>query len=146
MPSDSPTARDLARRLIEREPASAGTLDDTVGAAHGATERVYRELTQWVGSSGCQALFVRALSDAKSNHPALRGVRVNPNGNDRIEGIAEAARTAGASPTAAGLEDLLRILIDLLGRFIGEDMAVRLVTGSAIDPASEGREFGKLEE
>lgn len=145
MPPDTPTALDLTRRLIEREPVPAGAADPALAAAHGACERVYMELTRWVGSGGCDALFQRALRDARSHHAGLAAVRINPDGESHIEGIAEAMRTGDAGPTAAALEEMLRTLIELLSRFIGEDMVVNLLNGNTGDPLLRGGQSGERE-
>lgn len=145
MPADSGNIRDLTRQLIEREPVSARVAEPAVAAVHGACERFYAELSRWVGSTGCQALFKRALTGARSEHPVLAAVRIRRDEEPRIDGVAEAVRTDGADATATALEDMLRRLIDLLSRFIGEDMVVNLVNRSTVDPAAEGRNSGRRE-
>ena len=45
--------------------------------------------------------------------------------------IAAAVRAHGAAEVAAGMVALVATLIDLLGRIIGEEMAVRLVEETA---------------
>jgi hypothetical protein len=57
----------------------------------------------------------------------------------RLNGLVESV-PAEAGPVAAALEALLVDLIELLGRFIGEDMVAKLVERSVADQDPEGRQ------
>lgn len=131
MPPDAPFARDLARRLAAREPVPNNAPDPAVAAMHGACERVYEKVVRWVGDTGCAALFERAHRSARTAHPALADIRIRPGTQPHIDGVPEASRTEGTDPTVAGLEALLRTVLELLGRFIGEDMVENLVDRDA---------------
>lgn len=131
MGPETPTARQLTRRLIAREAAESDSPDVAVAAAHAAGERLFRELARWLGATGCHALFTRALAHARSTHPALAEVSVEHRSAPTLEGVAESVRAHGAAAVAAGLESLLVALLELLGRLIGDDMAARLVEPSA---------------
>jgi hypothetical protein len=138
MPPDTPTNRQLARQLIERVPVPPNAEDHAVAAAEGACEHVYLVLVRWVGATGTQALFSRSLADARRVHPALAQIRLQADTTPRIVGIAEAARENGPAATAAALEALLATLINLLGRFIGEDMVANLVDRNSTDSDAAG--------
>jgi len=130
-PSDAPDARELVRNLVGLE---ADARSDEAPVAARATlatsERLYRELSRWLGSVGCHALFTRALADARVSHPLLTGVRVQKGDQPYFEGTAEIIDAHGASATAEAFEAMLVTLVELLGRLIGDDMAVKLILQS----------------
>jgi hypothetical protein len=116
--------------LLARE-ASEG---DTPGGVAAATERVCGRvseyLSRWVGTDGSGALFARALASAQAEHPALGNVRYSRQSAVCLDGLAESARTHGAGAAADGVTAILAALIELLGRLIGDDIAIRLVEQS----------------
>jgi hypothetical protein len=62
-----------------------------------------------------------------------------------IDGVAETIMAHGDPATAEGLEAMLVHLIELLGRLIGDDMAMKLIERSLAasdrgDPTSDRRE------
>lgn len=120
-------ARQLATRLIDRERASGDPPGATAIAVHAACERVYRNLTRWVGADGARGLFVRALAEVQPKHPILSGITVDMPAAGAMEGIPESIRTHGDTPVAAALDSLLVALLALLARLIGDDMVVKLV-------------------
>lgn len=127
MSPETPTARELARRLVEREATGADTPDALLAAVHGACERLCLELTRWVGADGRDALFTRALSQARTEHLALASIHLHSGSDPCLEGVAESLQAHGVAAAAEGLESMLMTLIELLGRLIGSDMAQRLV-------------------
>lgn len=132
MPPETPSAQELTRRLLAREAAGREPPDDAATAAGLACERTYRELARWLGPAGCRALFVRALSRSRSEHPALAEIRVGDRSEPALDGVAQSIQLHGASAVALGLEALLVALLELLGRLIGDDMAARLVGESVL--------------
>ncbi len=94
---------------------------------HTACQRVYRDLSRWVGSDGTRALFARALAEARAEHPPLAGISVGARSEPGLEGISESIQGHGDKATAAALEALLVTLLGLLGRLIGDDMVLTLV-------------------
>jgi hypothetical protein len=85
------------------------------------------ELSRSVGSYGYYALLARALAAARADHPVLRAVRVVAAPTPELAGLADAARAHGAGAAVAGAEAVLATLIDLLGRLIGDDLAVTFI-------------------
>ena len=81
-------------------------------------------LSRWVGAMGYHALIDRALLLARAEHPALGDFSCL--GGDEPGTIA-AVRAHGAGGVTAGVVELVTALMELLGRIIGEEMAVRLV-------------------
>jgi hypothetical protein len=146
MPLDTPNSRELARRLIDREPGRQDAKHRGAAAAHAACEQVYRDLSRWVGGAGSAALFTRALLSAQSEHPVLAGMELRPDTEPRLAGVGEAVRIGGSRATAAALEALLAELIELLNRFIGADVVVRLVDRNLPGTAGDGLKREEKEE
>jgi hypothetical protein len=141
---DDPAARQTARRLISaRGPGPAGR-DSAARTAAAACDDLYRELSRWVGPDGCHALFTRALAQSRTEHPALGQVQLHARAEPYIDGVAEAIMARGDPATAEALESMLVHLVELLGRLIGDDMAMKLIERSLAasdrgDPSSDGR-------
>lgn len=101
--------------------------------------RLRTGLSRWVGTAGYRALLQRALELTRADHPTLR--LMSCSGNEEQE-IAAAVEALGAAEVTAGLIAMIATLIDLLGRIIGEDMAVELVKQAVVsdsrgDPSGE---------
>ena len=125
----SPTRR-LARRVIESQWSEGSAGDTPARAAGSASDRLYRELSGWVGLDGCHALFSRALTDARAESPALGQIHIRARSQPHIEGVAETIIARGDPATAEALESMLVRLVELLGRLIGDDMATKLIERS----------------
>jgi hypothetical protein len=125
--TESTASHEIVRRLIERQSASP---DGSYAAVQGACDDVCRAFARWVGSSGCRALFTRAIGTAARAHPVLQEMRVHDE-DERLDGVQEAAQSFGAGATASALEAMLIEVIELMGRFIGDDMVANLVGDSS---------------
>jgi hypothetical protein len=129
---DRSPAGQIARRLIHsRRHASAGD-GSSARAAAGSCDQLYRELSRWVGPDGCHALFTRALAQARAEHPALAQIHLQPRSDSYIDGVAETIMEFGDPATAEALESMLARLVELLGRLIGDDMAMKLIERSLV--------------
>ena len=128
-PGHSP-ARKLARRLIEARRSERSGGETPARAAAAATDGLYRELSRWVGLDGCNALFSRSLSEARTDFPALAQIEIRARSQPHIDGVAETIMARGDPATAEALEFMLERLVELLGRLIGDDMATRLIERS----------------
>jgi hypothetical protein len=140
MKAETPTLRELARRLVAPQTSTGGAADLSSAAANRMCEQLYRDLSRWIGADGCHALFARALARTQASHPAMRDIRLGGQSDSCLEGVAESVQVHGASAVAEALEEMLVALIELLGRLIGDDMASQLIELSAArdgqDPAS----------
>lgn len=151
MPRNSPAARVVAHRLLAgagvplgpgsdrpnaADPADSADPADPAADAERACRHLAAELSRWFGPFGVQALFTRALADARAGHPALAAVGVRGAGEPWLDGLPDAARAHGARAATEGVVTILAALIDLLGRLIGEDMAVNLVSQAMLVAAS----------
>ena len=132
-PADPPGAVALARRLIAREASASGLANSPAAASQAACQRVYRGLALWLGENGAQALFMRALVQARSAHPPIREISLQAKSERRLDGVTETIQTYGASAVAAGLEAVLAGVLELLGRLLGADIATRLVEQTTPD-------------
>lgn len=143
-PPDSRTAEELARRLLARDTPGERDPDAVVAATEQAFGRVCANLSRWFGIDGTNALFARALVRAQTDHPALANVRYSRQSTVCLEGLAESAPIHGAEAVADGVAAILTALIELLGRLIGQDIALPLVERSLqADAAADARETGE---
>jgi hypothetical protein len=124
--------REIARRLIDSRRQERTGADTAARAAASACDHLYRELSRWVGVDGCHALFTRALSQARVEHAALTPIQLNARSEPYIDGLAAAIMAYGDAGTAEALESMLVRLLELLGRLIGDDMAMKLVGRSLV--------------
>jgi hypothetical protein len=96
-----------------------------------------------VGLDGCHALFTRALAEARQQHELLAGITLHARSTPYLHGIREAVEKYGSAATAAALQAMLVILIELLGRLIGIDMAASLIErGLGGSPEDEANRQG----
>jgi len=119
----------IARRLLARD-ASVGSNSSSaiVGSALQQTlARLSRNLCDSMGEDGCQALLARALARTEPNHPALKTIRPLDDAGVRLDSVVGSVETHGVAATTSAIEALLAALIDMLGRLIGEDMAIRVI-------------------
>jgi hypothetical protein len=72
-------------------------------------------------------LFERALRKAQKEHTVPADVTIRVVTAPRLDEFGDVVRTGGASVTAAAWEALLVELMELLSRFIGAEVVVRLV-------------------
>jgi len=125
-------ARELACQLLTRETLAPPGPDTTSGADR-VCRRVSDELSRWIGRDGCHALFARALATAQTEggHPVLDTVRTSVRSVYCLDGLNESAARHGPEAATEGAAVVLSALIELLGRLIGEDMALSLLEQSA---------------
>jgi len=124
MTQRSAAATEVARGLWQRAVGDSTTPEDVAAAATRMCTELRAGLSRWVGAMGYRALIDRALLLARAEHPAL--------GSLSCHGGDEPVTTAGvrahsAAEVATGMVALVAALVELLGRIIGEEMAVRLV-------------------
>jgi hypothetical protein len=127
---DQPPARQIARRMIDNHRSEREGGDTAARAAAAACDNLYRELSRWVGPDGCHALFTRALAETRTEYPALAQIQLRARSEPYIDGVAETIMAHGDPATAEALESMLVRLVELLGRLIGDDMAMKLIEQS----------------
>jgi hypothetical protein len=134
MAQGSSTATEVARGFWARDVVDVSAPEEVTAEAERICAQLQTGLARWVGSAGYRMLVGRALELARAEHPALG--KISFNGNDREE-IAAAVRAHGAAEVTAAIVALVVTMIDLLGRIVGEEMAVELVKRT--EAASLGR-------
>src|SRR5688572_16399717 len=128
--SSSTNSRKIARRLLALERAPGSSKDSESPTAAELQElctRVTAHLCDSIGEDGCTALLARALARTESEHPVLANIRRVTNGDVALEGVAAGVESHGVAAVISGLEALFAALTDILGRLIGEDMALRVM-------------------
>lgn len=117
-----------SRRVVKPDrPAATGSSPEA-DAATRATEMVLVqlriELGRWIGGEGYRTLFARAVAIVRVDHPAIVGVSA---AEANASTMADAVATYGAGPVASATNAVVATLTELLGRIVGDEMAVRLV-------------------
>jgi len=133
---DRAAAQQIARRLINSHRSERGEGRSRTAAA--ACDQLYRELSRWVGPDGCHALFTRALAQARTEYPALGLIQLHARSEPYIDGVSETIMAHGDPATAEAFESMLVRLVELLGRLIGDDMAMKLIERSLAGSESGG--------
>ncbi len=114
---------EAARGLWERTAGDGTQTGDTRDAADQLLKNLGIALRRWIGAEGYSALLSRAVLLASDECPVLVGTT--------ILGLSQTAPQHGGVPSseeiAAAIIALLAALMSLLGRIIGDDMAVRLI-------------------
>lgn len=127
--ASSPTSLQVARRVLARESATRSKAEPkAVGAALQRTcLRVSENLRDVMGEDGSNALLARALARTEGDHPALKNAYHRQHGGIQLDGVVASVEAHGVAAVTAAIEALLAALVDILGRLIGEDMAIRLI-------------------
>jgi hypothetical protein len=134
MTQRSAAATEVARRLWQLSVVDSTTPEDVAVAATRMCTGLRVGLTRWVGGMGYRALIDRALLLARAEHPALGSLSCH--GGDEPVTTA-AVRAHSAAEVGTGMVALVAALVELLGRILGEEMAVRLVEQSGMQNERE---------
>jgi hypothetical protein len=134
----SPATQDMARRLLARETSASDDPAMVAAALQRALVRVWANLGDSVGDDGRDALLARALARTESDHPALKDICRLNNGAIHLDGAVASVEAHGVAPVTAAIEALLAALLEVLGRLIGEDMAMKLLDHDLPAPSPDG--------
>lgn len=124
---DLPPAQQLTSRLVSHVRGLEASGINFTHPAAAALDHLYRDLARWIGFDGCHALFMRALAEARIDYPLLESIGLRPRETPYLEGVAETAEKHGARKTDEALEAMLVIVVGVLGRLIGDEMAANLI-------------------
>jgi hypothetical protein len=127
----------LARAILHHE-GTGPTVEERLDAARRVLLELVGRLGPLVGVGGFHLLLQRALKRATVEHPWLAGVETVPADPGLLGGAAESARGREPEEVAAALETIVAELIGLIARFLGADLAVRLVRQSFPEVAQGG--------
>lgn len=103
---------------------NASTDEDIAAAADRLCFHLEDGLSRWIGIDGYRTLQDRAVHEVIEHHRAL--MLMSFAARDEAANLA-AVKAHGADEFAAGMVAFVAAVIDLLGRIIGTDMALRLV-------------------
>jgi hypothetical protein len=134
MTAQSTPATDAARRLWARAVEDATAPEEVAAAAERMCTQLRTGLGRWIGADGYRALLDRALGVARAEHPAVGDL---PCLGGDVPATMAVVRAQGAGAVAAGLVALVAAVIELLGRIIGDEMALRLVEQMGIPSRRE---------
>ncbi len=122
----SAEARQLARRLLERETTGV-TEEAALGAAmQHAYGRMSDQLRRCVGEDGFTALLARALSRTQSEWPVLKQLKRVDARRVHLD-VASGVDAHGVKVVDEALESLFAAIVDILGDLIGADMVGNLL-------------------
>jgi hypothetical protein len=124
----------VSHLLWSRVAGNASESQEVAEAAERMCTQLRLGLGRWIGATGYRALLDRALGLVRAEHPALGSLSCH--GEEELD-VAAAVRAHGAAEVAAGIMAVVAVLIDLLGRLIGEEMALRLVEQAGTESASQ---------
>src|SRR5688500_7753465 len=130
----TPSAADSARRLWHSIAGDLRTPDAVAAGADRLWSGLSERLGRWIGVAGYQALLNRALGITRSERACLADLAC---GGGEAALAATTARIHGAGEVAESMVQVATVLIELLGRIVGEDMAIHLVNQMAV-PSPRG--------
>lgn len=128
-------APDAAERIWLRAVGAAAPQAEIAGRADRLWVDLRIGMVRWIGGEAYRALLSRSLSETKPGHPVLKGLTCF--GEDE-PAIRAAMRKHGADAVAAAMLAVLRAVTALLGRIMGDEMAVHLVEQNCL-PSRRGR-------
>lgn len=137
--SPSRDAQQVVQDLLARGGLHGETRDPEVaaGALQTACSRAFENLCDSMGEAGSNALLTRALARTELEHPPLELIHRLDGNVIRLDGVAASIDAHGLPATTAAVEALLAALIDVLGRLIGVEMAIRLIDHDARQPTAK---------
>jgi hypothetical protein len=115
---------DLSRDLLRHEAEKAGSADDLASGFQPVCRALHDRLSPLISSLGFQTLFARAITLAARDFPFLANVRLAPDRDCALLGLAEPLE---ARKLPDGLTLVLAHFIWLLVIFIGENLGFRKV-------------------
>lgn len=129
---------ELARLLLRREMPSHGPAE-LVRATDAVFARLDSSLSLTIGNIGFQALVSRALIKAQEKNTALAEITAGAASNNHwLQGLDKSIERYGASTATNSVVGIITELIEVLGRFVGAELAGRLI--QAAWPESIGEE------
>jgi hypothetical protein len=120
----STTRADLAGWLLAKEFGGEADTAGLVAAGNRVCQKISIRLARRVSAEGAQAILARALHLARATYPVLEGARVAQAQDMGLEGL---NTRPDASEMRQGMLAVVSTLIDLLVRFIGEELAWRMM-------------------
>lgn len=121
-----PALAQAARRLLEHEAGKGSTSEQVAASAARACQKLSHHLSRVVGDDGIRALFNRSLTLTKAEFPWLASSVSAPPGSPWTQ-LHTCLEKQAPSVAIDASVSLLATFIGLLGKFIGEGLALRLL-------------------
>jgi hypothetical protein len=103
---------------------SDGRLAPAAEAVYG---RLHESLSGSIGQTGYLALVARAMSNARERHATLALVGLGTPPGPWLPGLEKSVEHHGDAVATEAVVEIFAELVELLGRFVGRSLAVRLV-------------------
>lgn len=133
--SERPTVRVMAERMVAGRLSPRMEPDATAEQVEQLLADLFRVLSHWVGSTGCEVLFTRAFVGAAVHHPQLRGIRYTwGSATPRLDALREHAHRNGSESTVEAVTAVLDSMITILSGLVGEDLAMSLLEDRPLWP------------
>lgn len=129
----TPPDRSAGRKQTPKavEPPVLGDDDSrdrlAIASLEGRCRRLSESLRESLGVDGCSGLLARAIADCEREHPALKEMRGPDEREVQLQDVSAAVALHGIPAVGAAVEALQGSLTGILGRLVGEDMAMRLM-------------------
>lgn len=143
MPSVLPPSRDIARWLLSQELQHNGP-EDLAAAAEAVCMKLDESLSRSIGRDGYRALYVRALATAREDHTCLIGITCGES-SSWMRGLDGSLAEHGNEAVTEGVIGVLSEIIELLNRFVGGLLALRLLQVAWPDLSSHAKLNGREE-
>ncbi|MDP2311316.1 MAG: hypothetical protein Q8P41_00310 [Pseudomonadota bacterium] len=114
-------------RILEVELGREVAVGTTVETAGRIFLTLRARLGRWIGVDAFDALMDRAITEGRSVHAVLARARWIPDGNPPLSGLDLPDTPEATASLRAAVVAILDKITALLGRFIGDDLASRLV-------------------
>lgn len=121
---NDPSVLSVSSRHWLRVAGTATSDEEVAAAADRLCLELHNGLSRWIGIDGYRSLQDRALREVLADHPAL--AELSFAGSDTAATL-RAVQAYGKEEVAEGMVALVGSVLELLGRIIGVEMALRLV-------------------
>lgn len=118
----------LARRLLAHEAGGRRGSEEIVEAADVVCQKLRQHLGKRIGPAGFDSLLARALHLSKRQFAFLERVKFEQGGSACLTGSRESVQGHDPAEVGEGFATLLASFLWLLGKFVGDDMALRQIT------------------
>ena len=117
-----------ARRLLGREGSDGkGSPKQVAAGAVEAWKKLFAHLAQHLGEGGIRALFERSLTLTRAKFPWLPSLAEAPPQGSPWVALRASLETRGSDEALEASVAMVAAFIGLLGKFIGEDLTMRLL-------------------
>ncbi len=123
--SATPKLKEISRRVLAYEAASATRTDGTDSAVSLVCEKLRGQLGKRIGIAGFRSLLSRALALAGAEAPWLRALHIKADGS--LEGVDGLDKKPDSRTLAEGEVALVSQLVGLLVTFIGPALTLKVL-------------------